>query len=112
VKDTNSNPFDDQIRQSLEGFEMPYNAAAWTQFEAMLPAQPTPSAGNAGWLKGAAAVALIAAAGAVVYTLWPAQPNAELSTKAAQQEVVAQEAVAPTPSTTNSTLINQRIGEI
>ncbi len=106
MKDTNSNPFDDQIRQSLEGFEMPYNAAAWTQFEAMLPAQPTPSAGNAGWLKGAAVVALIAAVGAVVYTIWPAQPNAELANKAAQQEVVAQEAVAPVPSTTNSTLLS------
>ena len=105
MKDTNPNPFDDQIRQSLEGFEMPYNAAAWTQFEAMLPSQPTPSAGNTGWLKGAAAVALIAAFGAAVYTLWPAQPIAELATEAAQQEVVAQEAVAPAPSTTNSTLL-------
>lgn len=108
MKDTNPNPFDDQIRQSLEGFEMPYNAAAWTQFEAMLPSQPKPSAGNTGWLKGAAAVVLIAAFGAAVYTLWPAQPIAELAIEAAQQEVVAQEAVAPAPSTTNSTILTSK----
>ncbi len=105
MKDTNSNPFDDQIRQTLEGFEMPYDAAAWTQFEAMLPVQPTPSVGNVDGLKGAAALALIAAAGAVVCILWPAQPNSKVATVAAQQEIVMEEAVAPTPSTTNSTLL-------
>ena len=32
-----SNSFDDKIKESLENFEMPYDANSWTEFEKPLP---------------------------------------------------------------------------
>lgn len=59
MKDMN-NPFDNKIKESLENFEMPYDAGAWTALEQQLPAATGGAAGaGLGW-KAVAVVAVIA----------------------------------------------------
>lgn len=63
-----SNSFDDKIKESLENFEMPYDAAAWTQIEKQLPSTPpaaAPNPSNTG--KIAAVVGIVAIAGAAFW---------------------------------------------
>lgn len=55
------NPFDEKIRQSLEGHEMPYDPAAWTALQSQLPSTPVGGSTGFGW-KGIAAVAVVTTA--------------------------------------------------
>ncbi|MFM1875629.1 MAG: hypothetical protein RL266_1366 [Bacteroidota bacterium] len=57
-----NNSFDDKIRQSLENFEMPYDASAWAALEKQLPSSPTPvpSGSSTFGLKLVAGIALVA----------------------------------------------------
>jgi len=83
VKELTPDQFDAQIRQSLEGLEMPYNAAAWAKFEATLPPQTAiPSSGNS-WLKGALAAFAFVGAGVAYYHL--SQDSAEPLAESMQQ---------------------------
>ncbi|MFT7101800.1 MAG: gliding motility-associated-like protein [Bacteroidia bacterium] len=63
-----SNPFNDKIKESLENFEMPYDANAWAEFEKQLPQSGGAATGGSqlGWK----AVALVAALATSVATIW------------------------------------------
>jgi PKD repeat protein len=66
-----SNPFDDKLKQSLEAFEMPYDAGAWAELAKQLPPEGTVVGTEAvrfGW-KGAAAIAVLVASFATVWYL-------------------------------------------
>ncbi|MDP6908331.1 MAG: PKD domain-containing protein, partial [Flavobacteriales bacterium] len=58
MKEDMNNPFDKQIKESLENFEMPYDASAWSALEQQLPTTTTGGI-NLGW-KAAALVGIIA----------------------------------------------------
>lgn len=63
-----SNPFDNKIKESLENFEMPYDAGAWAQMAEQLPTAGGAAAGSSqfGWK----AVALVAVIATTVATAW------------------------------------------
>ncbi len=63
-----SNPFDNKIKESLENFEMPYDATAWAEIADQLPPAGGAAAGSSqfGWK----AVALIAIIATTVATAW------------------------------------------
>jgi hypothetical protein len=77
VKKLTPEQFDAQLRQRLEQFEMPYDAAAWARFETQLPAQTAPAAQMAGWLKGLAAAAVVGSMGIAAIYLWPQEQLAD-----------------------------------
>lgn len=82
-------PFDDKIRQSLEGFEMPYDPKAWAELQEQLP-KPASSAasGNAGWK--AFAIIGVVALSAVTYLYLQEPGNGEtasVTTGVEQQQV-------------------------
>ena len=51
--------FDNRIRESLEGFEMPYDAGAWTALEQKLPAAPAGASGSGMAWKAVAVIAVV-----------------------------------------------------
>lgn len=55
--------FEQLIKKSLEGYEMPYDPSQWARFEQKLGAKPTPQANSGKWYiaAGAAALATLAA---------------------------------------------------
>jgi len=63
-----SNSFDNKIKESLENFEMPYDANAWAEFEKQLPQSSGATTGGSqfGWK----AVALVAVLATSVATIW------------------------------------------
>ncbi len=64
-----SNTFDDKLKQSLEGYEMPYDAGAWAELAKQLPPEGTvvgTEAARFGW-KGAATIAVLVAS---IATVW------------------------------------------
>jgi PKD repeat protein len=71
-----SNPFDNKIKESLENFEMPYDARAWGQMaEQLPPAIGTTTGGNQfGWK----AVALVAIIATIAATIWQLTDNNEI----------------------------------
>jgi len=87
VKDlTPENKFDDLVRGSLDGFEMPYDASAWARFESKLaPQAPTSTIGSS-LLKGAAAALVIGGAALGTYLLWPSSTVNETLPEAAQRD--------------------------
>lgn len=86
-----SNPFDDKLKQSLEGFEMPYDAGAWAELAKQLPPEGTvvgSEVARFGW-KGAAAIAVLVA---TVATVWYFNQYSEV----VSEQVVVQEVLVPT----------------
>lgn len=86
MKQLTPNQFDAQIRQSLEGLEMPYNAAAWSRFEATLPAQTAIPSSRNNWLK-AAVVALIVATVSIAVYQFSIKESSTTAPIASQQSV-------------------------
>jgi|GEM_PF-940287 len=72
-----SNPFDSKIKESLDNFEMPYDANAWAEFEKQLPQSggATTSGSQLGW-KAAALVAVLATS---VATMWYLNADKEIT---------------------------------
>jgi PKD repeat protein len=72
-----SNPFNDKIKESLENFEMPYDANAWAEFEKQLPQSGGAATGGSqlGWK----AVALVAVLATSVATIWYLNSNKEVA---------------------------------
>ena len=72
-----SNPFDNKIKESLENFEMPYDAGAWAQLAEQLPPAGGPAGGGSqfGW-KAIAAVLLVFG---TVATAWFMTDNEEVA---------------------------------
>ncbi len=72
-----SNPFDNKIKESLENFEMPYDANAWAEFETQLPQSGGAASGisQLGW-KIAALFAVIAT---VATSVWYLNSDNELN---------------------------------
>jgi len=72
-----SNPFDNKIKESLENFEMPYDANAWAAFETQLPQSGGAASGisQLGW-KIAALFAVIAT---VATSVWYLNSDNELN---------------------------------
>ena len=68
-----SKSFDDKIKESLENFEMPYDANAWAQLETQLPQGGSASTGGnqLGWK----AAALVAVLTTTVATIWYLNSN-------------------------------------
>jgi hypothetical protein len=69
--------FDERIKEQLEGFEMPYDPAAWARFEQMLPkaAPPAPTG-----MSNVAKLGIVAAVTAIVVVtayVWPSHDVAE-----------------------------------
>lgn len=64
-----NNPFDDKIRQSLENFEMPFDATAWAELEKQLPidAPFVSNSSSSFGLKVAAGIALVAVTAVAVW---------------------------------------------
>ena len=73
-----SNSFDDKIKESLENFEMPYDANAWTEFEKQLPqgGGSAISSSQFGWK----ATALVAALAVSVATIWYLNADKDVAT--------------------------------
>ncbi|MGB1318179.1 MAG: hypothetical protein ACPG5W_08230, partial [Flavobacteriales bacterium] len=72
-----SNPFDDKIKESLENFEMPYDAGAWAQLAEQLP--PAGGAASTGSQFGWKAVAVLALVVTTVATAWYMTDNTEVA---------------------------------
>jgi len=72
-----SNPFDSKIKESLDNFEMPYDANAWAEFEKQLPQSGGATTGGSqlGW-KAAALVAVLATS---VATMWYLNADKEIT---------------------------------
>ncbi|MBL4587107.1 MAG: PKD domain-containing protein [Flavobacteriales bacterium] len=73
-----SNPFDKQIKESLEGFEMPYDAGAWNALEQQLPT--TPSAGSGfGWKAAAIVGVAVVTVATAIYLNNNEEPLVEMT---------------------------------
>ena len=72
-----SNPFDNKIKESLENFEMPYDAGAWAQMAEQLP--PAGTAASGGRQFGWKAVAVIAVLLTTVATAWYLTDDKEIA---------------------------------
>lgn len=73
-----NNPFDDKIKQSLENFEMPYDASAWAELEKQLPSTPpAASTGTSSIGKLAAGIALVTATTVGVWYFNSEKPDSE-----------------------------------
>ncbi len=83
-----NNPFDKQIKESLENFEMPYDATAWSALEQQLPAATTGSM-SFGW-KAAITIGIVAATVATALYL-----NKDVETVAIVTPVEKTEDVTP-----------------
>jgi len=93
------NPFDKQIKESFEGFEMPYDASAWSALEQQLPT--TPNAGGGYRWKVAAIVAIAVTTIAtllyfnrnteMVVEQIPITEKVEITHREAQKETIAQQ---------------------
>jgi gliding motility-associated-like protein len=72
-----SNPLDNKIKESLENFEMPYDAGAWAQLAEQLPAAGGAASGGSqfGWK----AVAVIAVLVTTVATAWYMSDTKEIA---------------------------------
>lgn len=95
-----SNSFDDKIKESLENFEMPYDAGAWAELEKQLPSSSSPAATSSGSNSGkiAAVIGVIALAGGAI---WFSQPNDTPKEKepiAIEQSVIEEKAETEFPS--------------
>jgi len=108
-----SNPFDDKIKQTLEGFEMPYDAAAWSQFETQLPAQTTPPASKS-WLNWKSGLMIGAVATALVTVAVLSNEDAEPVAEAENVPVLVQQSessdVANEPELVEGTRTNSTSG--
>ncbi|MCF8460244.1 MAG: PKD domain-containing protein [Flavobacteriales bacterium] len=84
-----SNPFENKIKESLENFEMPYDANAWAQFEKQLPQSGGTATGGSrfSWK----AVALVAVLTTSVATIW--YLNADKEVAKSESVVVEQEEI-------------------
>ena len=97
-----SKSFDDKIKESLENFEMPYDANAWAQFETQLPQSGGASTGGnqLGW-KVAALVAVLTTSVATIWFLNSNKNEAESESVVIEQAEMTQEqsfGVEPTSS--------------
>ncbi|MCF8464113.1 MAG: PKD domain-containing protein [Flavobacteriales bacterium] len=72
-----SNPFENKIKESLENFEMPYDANAWAEFEKQLPKSGGTAAGGSqfSWK----AVALVGVLATSVATIWYLNSDKEIA---------------------------------
>lgn len=78
MKDLNTDDrFDDLVRNSLEGMEMPFDQAAWGRLEARLPKTPPKDDLGASWLKGLGIAAAVIGAVAVAIVMWPSTEHNE-----------------------------------
>jgi len=78
LKNDTNNPFDESIRQSLEGFEMPYDPAAWTALESQLPPAGSGAASSLRW-KSIMGVAIVAVGLIAAFVLTnETQPNEQV----------------------------------
>ncbi len=91
-----SNPFDNKIKESLENFEMPYDAAAWTELSGQLPAAGGSSAASSqiGWKAAAALVAVVATVATVWY--FSGTSTTEIAENGVTEEAVVPESVVIT----------------
>lgn len=94
---------ENSIKQSLENFEAPYNANAWTQMNARLDAQmPTTPKSNTKWYVAATAIVVVATASYLLFTGETTSADVD-QTNLAQQE--NESATSSTLEETNSTNI-------
>jgi len=73
-----SNPFDNKIKESLDKFEMPYDANAWAEFEKQLPQGG--GAATSGTQFSWKAAALVAVLAVSVATIWYLNADKEVAT--------------------------------
>jgi len=87
-----SKSFDDKIKESLENFEMPYDANAWAQFETQLPQSGGASTGGnqLGW-KAAALVAVLTTSVATIWYLNSNKNEAESESVVVEQVEATQD---------------------
>ncbi|MCF8276811.1 MAG: gliding motility-associated C-terminal domain-containing protein [Flavobacteriales bacterium] len=79
-----SNPFDNKLKESLEQFEMPYDANAWAELEKQLPKSGGASTNRFSW-KAAALIAVLASS---VATLLYLNSDTESTNSTEQTELV------------------------
>lgn len=97
---------ENNIKESLKDFEVPYDPAAWNAMSQKLD-QAMPTTPNSNWkwyLGGAATVAAIA----VAVTFWTNESATEAD---ANQKAINEQNVAPQKSSTNSTTEKTQISE-
>ncbi|MCF8257378.1 MAG: gliding motility-associated C-terminal domain-containing protein [Flavobacteriales bacterium] len=71
------NRFDDLLRSKLDGFEMPFDADAWTRFESKLAPQPPASTIGSTLLKSAVGALVLGGMATGAYLLWPSAGTPE-----------------------------------
>lgn len=103
MKDNEQNPFDDHVRQHLEHFEMPYDPAAWSRFEQIMPkAKPPVQSGRFSLSKLGIAAAVLAVVATIAY-LWPSQQaNEGISEVTHTQEEIVNNGIMETPKPANT----------
>lgn len=96
MKEMTPEQFDDLMRQRLEQHEMPYNASAWSRFEANMPKQPTTSPLLRNAIIGTLAVGAIAA----LVLLWPDKSETDSKQTAHQTVTIEQNSTTEQESQT------------
>lgn len=106
-----SKSFDNKIKESLENFEMPYDAAAWAAFEKQLPQGGGAATGSSklGWKLAAIFVIVATVATSVWYVNSLNEPVLSEKVEAELLESVEQASVLEgnTPETANTTVATE-----
>lgn len=95
-----SNSFDNKIKESLENFEMPYDAGAWAELEKQLPSNSAPAAKSSSGKTGkiAAVISVLALAGGAIWFSQSDEKSTEKEPIVIEQSVIEEKAETVSPA--------------